>query len=456
VHSYNGLGNAYNGLKDYNKAIKYYKKCLQIDEKYSFAYNGLGNSYGNLKEYVKAVESYHKAIEIDPKFVYPYNNMGIAYNKLKKNDKAIEYYDKAIRIDPLYANAYYNRGSSYKNAEKYLKAISDYKKYIDLTKDKPDYFTSLAKSIVADLNKLIKDPGFSAISELVDDIKKLLLYKEECITHYTSLSVSKKLILEDSLFRLSEGTFLNDTSEGRELYKVIPVIKDSVKINDTEAKPFSPKPFIGSFVAQTKHDDLTLWRMYGKENSEEAKGCAITIERAKLLEKIKNSLTADTETEISKKVEEEFSFYRVAYNNKQGQQQFVIPGSSSEEEKLLNEYILNLKNSINKYLIKKKVNDSQNILELLNGIAYLFKSAEYQYENELRLVIKGTGIPKIINQDFDPPRVYIELININSIIKKITFGPKVVRAEELASAFYYCLEKEDFHPEIVISHLPFK
>jgi hypothetical protein len=55
-----------------------------------------------------------------------------------------------------------------------------------------------------------------------------------------------------------------------------------------------------------------------------------------------------------------------------------------------------------------------------------------------------------------PPGVYIELVKITPLLKQITLGPKVERAEEWASAFYYSLDKQDLHPEILISHLPFK
>ena len=81
---------------------------------------------------------------------------------------------------------------------------------------------------------------------------------------------------------------------------------------------------------------------------------------------------------------------------------------------------------------------------------------EKAYENELRLVLKGVGFDKYVNSSDESPRVYIELVNIKPLIKKITLGPKVERAEEWAAAFYYKLLKDGYNPEINISHLPFK
>jgi hypothetical protein len=105
---------------------------------------------------------------------------------------------------------------------------------------------------------------------------------------------------------------------------------------------------------------------------------------------------------------------------------------------------------------KNSTSNLQNLLERLNEITYLFKSAEYQYEHEVRLVIRGIGFEKTVEKQSTPPRVYIELVPINPAIKSITLGPKVERSDEWASAFYYTLENQELYPNILISHLPFK
>lgn len=286
-------------------------------------------------------------------------------------------------------------------------------------------------------------------------IKVLLLFQDTCVTHYTGLSVAKVLILDKSKFRLSEGAFLNDTSEGQELFKYLPDIRKSTPKNETVACPFINKPFIGSFVSEKKLDDLTLWRMYGKENKDEARGCALTLDKDKLLESLKESLIADGKTDKSEIKDGEFNFYRIAYR-KEGQEGiFIIPGATPEVEDSLNNYMNDLKLRVETFLEKRtETSDIQNLLELLNTIAYLFKSAEYQYEHELRLVIEGVGFEKVIDSSL--LRVYIELVPICPFIRKITLGPKIERADEWAAAFYYSLDKQDFHPEILISHLPFK
>jgi len=455
--SHCGLGNVYSELKEYDNAIEAFKRAIKIDPTIAHSYNGIGNVYKEIKEYEKAIEAFSKAIEADPNYSEAHNGIGNVYRRLKKRDQAIDAYNKAIEIDSKSAAPFYNRALAYYSLSKYSEALADYEKYYDLTKSTDDFFTRLAKSKVAELKKIIGSLEYKKISELVIKIKKLLLFQDDCVTHYTGLLVAKALIFEQSKFRLSEGAFLNDTSEGRELFKFLPDLRKCTTTNETVALPFVQKPFIGSFVSAIKHDDLTLWRMYGKENKDEARGCAITLNREIFLKNLKDSLINDGKTEITEKMDEEFSFYRVAYRKEGQEELFIIPSASIKDQKSLNDYMLDLANKVKKFLSKRrKASDIQNLLELLNSIAYLFKSAEYQYEHELRLVVESNVFKKIISLESNQPRVYIELVPICPFINKITLGPKVERAEEWAAAFYYSLGERGYHPEILISHLPFK
>lgn len=449
---------AYWRLQENDLCDKNAEMALLINPLHAKANHYKGNIYSDLKRYDEAIDCYNVAIKTDPNFIYPYISLGVVYHDLKDYRKVIEFCNKAIELDYDNDMVYNNLGASYYDLKEYEKAKEFYDKYINLTKGNPNYFTELAKSRIVELNKLIYSSDYESISDLVNKIKNLLLFKDNCITHYTSLSVTKVLILkEESLFRLSEGAFLNDTSEGRELFDFLPpLFATASRVNDTEAKPFTSKPFVGSFVSQKKHDDLTLWRMYGKENKEEARGCAITIEREKLLQGIKNSLAPDNKTSSLEKTDEEFNFYRVAYRQQDNNAHFIIPGAPDEEQ-ALNGLMTDLQNKIDCFLEKKiDPTETQSLMELLNRIAFLFKSFEYQYEHEIRLVVKGVGFEKNVDTNFDPPRVYINLVGIRPLIERITLGPKVEKAEEWASAFYYSLDKQDLHPEILISHLPFK
>ncbi|HTI93053.1 MAG TPA: tetratricopeptide repeat protein, partial [Puia sp.] len=338
AYPYNNLGNVYNELTQYDTAIELYNKAITADPKLPYPYNNLGNVYRYCKNYNKAIDAYKHAIDIDPKIGNPHTGLGNVYSDCKQYDDAIDAYNKAIDSDPKYFFPYYSRGLAFFDTGQYAKSMSDFKKYIDLTKDKPDYYTSFAKSKVIEIKKIIDNKDYSALNELVKKVKKLLAFEGDLITHYTSLTAAKALILDGSLFRLSEGTYLNDTSEGRELFKFLSFHPSPAKSEDNAPTPFAQKPFIGSFVAENKQDDLTLWRMYGKESKEEASGCAITLDKAKLLELLKKKLTPESKMDRSLKTDEEFSFYRVAYRRNDPTKQFFIPGGSKDED-MLNKYM---------------------------------------------------------------------------------------------------------------------
>jgi tetratricopeptide (TPR) repeat protein len=458
-----------------NDAINFYKKAIEYDPKYTNAYCNLGDMFAELKNYDAAIENYNHAIRINRNHAYSLSSLGDIYSMMKDFPVAIRFYLKAIKADSEFTDAVYNLADTYYCHKDYDHSLEYYTKYVELTKNNQDYYSSVAEAKINEIKKLKKNPDYAEVSELVDKIKSLLFLEDGSITHYTSASVTKALILDGSALRLSEGAFLNDTSEGAELYKFLSLPLTEKQLDKPVSETFVPKPFIGSFVHDSKHNDLTLWRMYGKEAKEEAKGCSITFDIDSLLDSLRElktpapKLQSSSNTNTDKvnsgsagtaliKANEEFSVYRVAYTTQGPQIKFVIPGASEESQNTLTACMNDLSKkiaSISTKLTGKK-SKKQDFVELLNQIAYLFKSAEYQHENELRLVLKGIGFDKLIDPQSNPPRVYIELISVKPFVQKITLGPKLEKAEEWAAAFYYTLNKDDYSPEIVISHLPFK
>ncbi|GLB53089.1 hypothetical protein NBRC110019_21290 [Neptunitalea chrysea] len=458
--AYNNLGNIYKDQKEYEKAIQNYKKAIQIDPNFAYPYNGLGTVYCNQKKYEKAIQYYEKAIKINPDYLTPYNGLGTVYCNQKKYEKAIQYYEKAILINPDFAAPYYNLADLYYNNNKLERAKENYQKYLKLT----NHSSSFVKNRLEEIKSLLQEKEVKSISDLIENIKRLLLYDGDCITHYTSTSVSTKLIFEKSSFRLSEGNFMNDSAEGTTLYKYLEI--DEELIND-KVFPFTYKPFIGSFVPSEKDNDLTAWRMYGKEAMIEATGTAITLEMKKFKDEIIQNLPNDhnANESNSKTIFKELNFYRIMYWVKENT--FIIPGLEKEETAKITNNLSSIKQLAEKYLAiykdsPDKLDKIKVLKDQLNEIAYLIKSAEYQYENEIRLTISLLDLTKYTPKvDNTLKRVYIKLAPVKSAITSITLGPKVERAEKLAARFYYSfLEHHEMImkkvPDIQISTLPFK
>lgn len=449
---YNGIGNVYLETGKLDQAIESFRKALTLSGAWQI-YHNLGVAYRRTGDLVESIENLNKALEKANDESDIYSELGNTYQEKEDHEEAIRNFSLALDLNPANDVALYNRALSYLSLKNYKNALKDFEQYIAVTKAAPDFYTEIATSKVEELNKILDNDTYTKASEIVEHIKKLLLFTDNCVTHYTSLTVARALILEESKLRLSEGAFLNDTSEGRELYNYLAIHAAPANSNALIAQVFAPKPFIGSFVAESKHDDLTLWRMYGKEAKEEARGCALTISRDEFLRTLRNAVAGETKTGSQLNTDAEFNFYRVAYLGQGGQ--FIIPGADEAIEDQLNAYLSDLRTQTDATKAEATA-DISNIFKLINEIAFLFKSIEYQYEHEVRLVINGSGFEKQILKESVPPRVYIELVPVNSSIKEITLGPKVDRADEWASAFYYSISKKHARPQILISHLPFK
>jgi len=441
--AFDDIGENQNAIEDYNKAI-------EIDPNYKLTYFYRASTYSKLKEYQKAINDYSKTIEIDPNYISSYNNRGLTYSDLKEYQKANNDFNKAIEINPKNADYYYSRGLSYKRLGIYEKALDDFKKHIEL--GDTEYWVEKSQNQIKEIEEIQKNSIIKDLNKNIDEIKDVLLYEEEEITHYTGLTTSAILIDDkESLFRLSESSFLNDTSEGQRLNKYLELNNGITP--KTNAIPFIKKPFIGSFVSGDKSNELTLWRMYAKENQEEAKGCSLRINKDQFVENIRN--TVSNSDKESNPINDDFKFYRVSYLNKDNKS--IIPGLVKDDEVKLDNALESLKETVSKI---SKLNDGElnrQVIERLNAIEYLFKDDAYFYENEIRLVIDGIGIKKKCSELNSSPRVYIEIAPIRSALKSITIGPKVERAEEWATLFHYHLNQDSKQEtEIKLSRLPFK
>lgn len=438
-------GNAHFNLSQYQDALNDYNKAISIRENYALAFFNRGHVWIKLEKNAKAFDDFDEAIKINPRNSLLYIARADLYLKIKEYVNAIKEYSTAIEYDEKLAVAYYNRGMARVRANIDLeKAKDDFDKYRLLVGENDTWLK------YADYNKLIinnrlNNSAIFDIEMIVCGILDLLRCNDDEITHYTNLPVLSQLILSNSKFRISEGNFLNDPTEGKEFFEYLDDNAINVK-KDVEIDTYSPKPFIGSFVASGQCDDLNLWRFYGKENGVEANGCAVTIDAKKFISAIVNPaplrgeyLDIYSQTEI----------YKVVYLTKKTFTDSESFGLGKEKDEKLGWLLSDLQEKLRSYKQNK-----QCLISVLNRIAFLFKNNAYRNECEVRIVVSGFEFEKLHDMERKPHRVYVELVPIKDFITKITFGPKVENISSWRSAFYHSYA--DKHPQFAVSKLSYR
>jgi len=495
---YSNRGSGYYGMKNHKKAIKDFNKAIELKSNLGIAYSNRGGAFFDLGEYRKAFNDFNLAIKLEPTNVTTYNNRGsaffklglyeeseldftksielnsknhyafktrgIIYSEIDKNDLAIKDFNESVKLNPNDDFIFFLKAESFVELEEYEKAITDYKIFIEKTDD--NYWKEQAKSEIERLQEILSDPFFKIIEKAVERIQNELLYKGESITHYTNMGGAKALLLnEDSLFRLSEAHYMNDTSEGEQLNKAVGDVKLTIK----NKLPFIAKPFLGSFVGDDMDNYLNLWRMYANTNGNDGCGCAITLSRKEFLKTISQFIPSPPKKKDEEMDEKEvtiqssnsfnssdFECYCVAYLNKKNK------CIDSDHSDAINDALDEIRAAL-VGLNKNAKNKLDSAYERLSSIAYLFKSEEYQYEKEIRIVIKDSANAEHVVVDdaeyFSIPRVYHNIGNIHSALKSVTIGPKVERAGEWQTVFNYSFKQNPAvknEVEVYISKLPYK
>ena len=297
-----------------------------------------------------------------------------------------------------------------------------------------------------------------------------LLNQDTGNTDDTKFSVSGKI-------RLYNANYMNDPEEGLVIEEMLKPSKDQEITSYFEKRNIlEPSPwFLMSFTSQT--DDLAMWSQYGDDaqgvclvlreddfsrftsfNDVSWRKEAIPLETVNQIDSTISCLSNDLKTSVdeSKKKESTFSanveevqpqpeknkvakgnidyLYRIAYVKNTGKN-FELEKSElfdDNEIKKLKESINNLKQKL-----YERVNDNDDfykeaISSCIEEIRYLFKSVDYKYENELRILRYANLDPSNkeikIDKSSGIGKLYVE--RKNSIqIGEVIFGPKFPNPE---------------------------
>ncbi|HEL1997824.1 TPA: hypothetical protein TZI98_000506 [Streptococcus suis] len=288
------------------------------------------------------------------------------------------------------------------------------------------------------------------------------------LSHYTALETLPKILLGEKdddgrmirkngkvemagRYRFYNANYMNDPEEGKLLHKWLEAEEESVG----QVSPF----YLMSLTTESDH--LPMWVQYGRDG----KGICVTlhddlfelkdsvaehelIARATDLKQQVDEEEADSQDKqktSSSKEEERFTPYRICYISEKN-----LYGNLFEQDELEK-----IKNELAKLKdIFAASSQKKEIYQIMEEIRFLFKSADYVTENEVRLLkyadLKSDKI--LLDETGDGvPRLYVEQGG-HVKIKKITFGPKVYNESKIVPYIKFC----DPEIEIGVSGIHFR
>lgn len=309
--------------------------------------------------------------------------------------------------------------------------------------------TKACKTILHLLRVNQKDLTHLSHYTALETLPKILLGKKDKVTGKITRKNGK--VEMAGRYRFYNANYMNDPEEGKLLHKWLEAEEESVG----QVSPF----YLMSLTTESDH--LPMWVQYGRDG----KGICVTLHDD--LFEVKNSLAeheliaratdlklqeyeeeADSQDEqktSSSKEAERFAPYRICYMSDTNLYGNLF--KPDELEKIEKE-LANLKD------IFATSSQKKEIYQIMEEIRFLFKSADYVTENEVRLLkyadLKSDKI--LLDETGDGvPRLYVEQGG-HVKIKKITFGPKVYNESKIVPYIKFC----DPEIEIGVSGIHFR
>lgn len=381
------------------------------------------------------------------------------------------YPERIDKIDNLIDRLMTNSKAKEKHSEKICELIN-------LLSSNNEIKESLIRSKYSFLydenNKLTKDELIQIIEiwYLVQKIKEQLIVNNPAelkFGHYTSGAVLQIFLeqkekkdkeskenneTEENKYsivtksRLNNVNYMNDPSEGK-------VLDQFLQMDSTfQQSSLKPSPwFLMSLT--TAIDQLTMWSQYG----DQAEGVCLVLDAGDFstvgifseIDTLKRSfynegLTGELkEDSIILESGLKDYIYRIGYLDNHGnyllnrEYNKCLEGNGGNEIDIINKSLVDLKSRIEKI---DKVNEPalyEKVDECLDEIRYLFKSADYSYESELRVLkympLEPNNSKIKIDNKGKFAKLYIERDNPIQI-SEVIFGPKFQNPENVTPLLY--------------------
>jgi hypothetical protein len=330
-----------------------------------------------------------------------------------------------------------NKGRNILIKSKYSTITEGNKFILDDDVEKLLKIFSLVHAIKIEL--VVKKPASLAFGHYTTGKVLQLFLKQKELDQDENREKNKYLIITKS--RLNNVNYMNDPSEGKVLDQLLEIDAINHKL------ALKPSPwFLMSLT--TAIDQLTMWSQYG----DQAKGVCVVLNSGDFSEvmfssdvewsisekPIKNS--NNKEEEVSQKRTESKDFiYRIGYLSKQDNNKILLKEEHNIhlDVKKINKLLVKLKEIL--IDIDKESSLYEKVDECLEEIRYLFKSADYSYESELRVLkympLEPDNSNIKIDDSGDFAKLYIERDNPIQI-KEVIFGPKFQNPENVTPLLY--------------------
>ena len=437
--------------KDINE--KEYKEILlslkELDEKH--AYQEIGLRYAkslfrfSLKQKNKG--DYEETLSLLKELNKKYDYNEITYLYLKKlivSNKKSEEIEKILEYNinnEDIRNKFLEIALNEEDFELLLQMLKKFRKKI-ITK-KYHFFKYLTTDEIQDEKKQIILKIFKEIQTIMKtlSVKKEDFEKLEEIGHYTNIEVIPYVIIEkitdeynpdDKKGRLllSNANYMNDPSEGKILLEYLNTMDSSFSSlfyrNEFEVSSV----YLSSFT--TAIDNLPMWSQYGNNG----KGCCIVFNKNYFDKPKEVHDITDNLKENESVRQDECVLYRICYiDDKNNKYKF-----QKEDEDIKK----SLENIYENFKIINDENVEKIVMVYLEQIRYLFKSSDYKYEKEYR-ILKNVPISskkRIVKKDIKPiPKLYVSIESKFNQISKVILGPKVDFPDYISPYIKYCDEK---------------
>ncbi|MFC0036066.1 tetratricopeptide repeat protein [Cardiobacterium valvarum] len=486
------LGFALGQKGDIEGSIEVYRNIKREDSSkiYAQAQLNLGFKLGQKGDIEGAIEAYRniKRENHPESYARAQLNLGSVLEQKDNINEAIEYYQNIKYEDhpELYAKAQFNLGIIFEQKSAFKKAIEHYHNSSDYL-----YYHANANIKILQINnKRIRDTLYkigNTILHLINNLIIPLLPRdyEYKLAHYTQASVAWKVIKDLSAFRLGLIKNVNDPMEGLTLHKFLQqsclLPKDFFNYN-SEAN-YSEHVFISCFTFN--HDSLNQFRLYGKENNQEASGVSLVFPsdffdsnpdnhinaiiglknnkapdlfKEKKHQKNSNSnqplnkqplyrcIYLDPDTGyVSLAKRDKATFYRELHAegkdieeiSKEANNRWnIYINSISNKEEKIKRYLKYISNKIEKLFREQDLSKGKrHILETLHFILlplqYLVKHAAFQEEQECRMIHITSLDNEKIQLDWESKQVYIEYEpEVKAHLDKIYLSPGALIYED--------------------------